>query len=106
MMFNGTPFLEIWWSDYGSKFTYRWFTVHFGRVSVKYRTPGAKFWEERTNANFDATEIGEQQIELVASSWEYPELIIGHAEEKATFDLAGLTWAQSQVRSCEGVIAD
>lgn len=103
IMFKGKPFLEIWWDNYSSKFTYHWWTVHYGDVEVKYRTAGSKFWEERNNGTFDADEIGEQQFELAISSWEYPELALGRAEEKAMFDLAGLPWAQTQMKICEGI---
>jgi hypothetical protein len=101
MMFNGTPFLEIELINPPSYFDYTWRTEHYGDIEVKYRIAGSKFWEERNNSNFSADEIGEQAFEIAVVSWEYPALYVGRVEEKATFDLAGLSWAKSQIITCE-----
>jgi hypothetical protein len=105
-MFKGKPFLEIWHNKtpsqfFPEKFTYRWWTTHSGSVRIKYRTPGSKFWEERTQVKFNADGIVEQQFEIVLTSWEYPELYEGFAEQKGIFDFTGLSWAKSQVVICE-----
>jgi hypothetical protein len=102
-MWNGTPFLEVTWSDYFKKIQYNWKTVHYGRVKMSYRKPGDRFWTDATNSTFDPASVGESTIELTISSWEYPEILVGRAEEEALFELSGLGWAQEQVRSCQGV---
>lgn len=100
MLFRGTPFLEVGWSNPSQKFSYTWRTVHLGSVRFKARVPGSRFWEEGRGYEFDPAAFGESGIEVVLTSWEYPEIYIGHAEESATFDLAGLSWAQEQVVLC------
>jgi hypothetical protein len=106
---TGTPFLEI-----GLKrkrkvsknlssvsFNYTWRTQFYNDIEIKYRIAGLKFWETRSNLTFNADEIGEQEFEVAVVSWEYPALYVGRVEEKATFDLAGLSWAKSQIITCE-----
>lgn len=97
-LFTGTPYLTI--GLYQDRFTYRWSARHLGKVRVKYRTPGDRFWEEGAEVNFPANVIGERPIEIEVTSWEYPAIYEGYSEEAATFDLAGLAWAQEQVRVC------
>lgn len=106
-MFKGKPFLEIWPNNkdgslfFPGKFRYGWRTTYSGNVRIKYRTPGSKFWEERTQVQFNADGMVEQQFEIVLTSWEYPELYEGLAEQKGIFDFSGLSWAKSQVVICE-----
>jgi len=99
-LFRGTPFLEIGWNSYSSEMDFYWRTTYLGNVEIKYRQPGARFWEHRDNATFDPHETGENVIDVVLESWEYPELLVGKAEETATFDLDGLGWAEAEVAAC------
>lgn len=103
MMARGTPFLEVLWRDDEHGFSYSWGTEHYGKVRVKYRPVGARFWEERNNFDFDADDLAEQRLEVQLTSWEYPAILVGYAEEDAIFDLSGLEWAKGQVADCEGV---
>ncbi|HAC01590.1 MAG TPA: hypothetical protein DCF67_08995 [Brevundimonas sp.] len=93
---TGTPFLEVFWSEPLNKFYSEWHTVHY-RGSGKYRVLGARFWEDHGP---DPESVTEQVIEVVAESWEYPNALVGYAEERARFDLAGIHWAKDAVRSC------
>lgn len=93
---SGTPFLEVFWSEPLNRFYSEWHAVHY-RGRVKYRTPNERFWEESA-PNPNTAE--ERVVEVVADSWEYPEILVGHAEEQATFDLAGLRWARTAVKEC------
>lgn len=106
LMGQGTPFVEITrpWSS--SEFDYKWSARHSGDVEVQYRTIGARFWETADYFSFDAATIGEQPVELLVESWEYPEIGVGRVEERAIFDFAGLGWAQEQVLQCEDAIGD
>lgn len=106
MMARGTPFLEVLWNDREHRFSYSWGTEHFGKVRVKYRPVGERFWEERNNFDFNADDLAEQRLEVQLTSWEYPEILVGYAEEDATFDMSGLDWAKGQVAECEGVQPD
>lgn len=105
-MMRGTPFVEITWNAQDHGFSYRWTTTHYGRVEIKYRSLGERFWEERENHNFSGDSLNESRYEIQLSSWEYPAILIGYAEESATFDFEGLAWAKSQVASCENVVPD
>jgi hypothetical protein len=104
MFWNGTPFVEMSWINYGSepRWYHQWRTTHYGRVEVKYRKPGDRFFGESFNEEINAGKFGEDQLEVVLTSWEYPAILVGLAEERAIFDLAGLQWARDQVSKCEG----
>lgn len=94
---RGTPFLEVFFSDVTEKFYSEWHAVHY-RGRAKYRSLGARFWEEGA---LDPTSATEEVVEVIMTSWEYPEILVGHAEERARMDLTGLRWAVEQVKSCQ-----
>jgi len=93
---TGTPFLEVYWYPALEKTYSEWHAVHY-RGRAKYRTPTDRFWEEGAP---DPEAVEERIVDVVMTSWEYPELLIGHAEERAKFDLAGIRWAVEAVHSC------
>lgn len=96
---TGTPFLEVYWSKGLNKFYSEWHAVHY-RGRATYRTPGDRFWEEDSP---DPTAVTERVVEVVMKSWEYPEILVGYAEERARFDLSGIRWAQEAVQTCNEV---
>jgi hypothetical protein len=106
MMTRGTPFVEVLWSDYDHRFSYSWRTEHYGKVRVKYRPVGERFWEERNNPDFNPDGLTAQRLEVQLTSWEYPAILEGYAEENAIFDFAGVEWAKTQVADCEGARPD
>lgn len=59
------------------------------------------FWTEPSGGEFDAVAVGERAIDVVLTSWEYPEIYVGYSEEAAIFDLGGLAWALDGVQACE-----
>lgn len=94
---SGTPFLEVYWVPALSRYFSEWHTVHYGGVRSKYRLPGARFWEETAP---DPSTVAEGSVEVVLTSWEYPEILVGHSEERATFDFTGIKWAMETVQAC------
>lgn len=105
LLFRGTPFLEIHGSRHGFSgreiFSYDWTTRHYGRVAVKYRIAGERFYEEKSNGEFSASGLTEGSYDVVLISWEYPALNIGRAEEAAIFDMTGREWAEQRVLQCQ-----
>ena len=93
---SGTPFLEVYWFEGLNKFYAEWHAVHY-RGRATYRVPGDRFWEDDAP---DPATVTEQVVEVVMKSWEYPEILVGYAEERARFDFTGIRWAQEAVRSC------
>lgn len=100
LMSRDTPFLELDWREDEGVFRYSWGARHFGGLRAKYRAPGARFWEEGASGSFEPGELGEQTIQVVIESFEYPNTGIGRSEETADFDLAGIRWAEGQARAC------
>jgi hypothetical protein len=97
-LFGGTPYLGIY-RDYKQQITYSWFTEHYDKVRIKIRQSDQKFWDEY-DSRPDMAKYGEEIINVVASSWEYPEIYVGYVEEKAFFDLKGRGWAIDKVDEC------
>lgn len=100
-LFGATPFLSVSRGMFGEPYWYSWNARYSGRVSVKYRKPGERFWTEPGPLDFNGAAIGEGPIEVVVTSWRYPALLSGHSEEAATLDLAGVEWAQAEVTRCD-----
>lgn len=112
-LYKGTPFLTVlatgaWRSV--DKYRFSWSTVHSGNASLQVRQPGDKFWlkgdggildPENVGTSFDPTSLGEGELEIVMSSYEYPTIYRGHVEEKAIFDTTGLAWAKGQLDLCK-----
>jgi TonB family protein len=79
------------------QWSYNWSTVHSGNVRVQVRLPGERFWTEWGSSDMDLNLFNETAVEVVATSWEYPALYLGRVEQRAVFDLVGMTWAKEQL---------
>jgi hypothetical protein len=101
-LFGGTPFLEIRWDGYTRHLQASWQAVYSGRVSVKVRGEGERFWLEQRNSLFPLGDLPLVPMEVVLESWEYPALLVGREEERAVFDPAGIEWAKAEVLRCAG----
>lgn len=99
---GGTPNVEISLSYDRRSFQYDWGTTYRRGIRAKYRIPGERFWQDDLSGRTDLTHGAEQVIEVVVESYEYPSIRIGRAEEQGTIDLAGMGWAQTELRRCQG----
>lgn len=98
-LYDGTPFLTVS-RGYQDKLTYHWQTEHYGRVRTKIRIPGDKFWDEY-GASGDMSKYDGRVVEIVMTSWEYPEILVGLSEEQALFDFTGMQSIIEKVDQCE-----
>lgn len=96
---GGTPSIRISGLD-RSRLTYSWQAHHLGRVRVKTRPIGARFWDDVSSYGETSPFSSEAPVEVHLTSWEYPELLIGLSEETAVFDPVGISWAEEQLRAC------
>lgn len=101
VFYRGTPFLQIM-PGYREPFRFSWETVHWGKVKVQFREQGEKFWESLEPNSNDLTHLDGKKIEIHLTSWEYPEILVGFAEEKAVIDLSGMSQAMSKIDECLG----
>jgi hypothetical protein len=98
--FRGTPFLQVYRS-YNGSVTYAWNARYHGRVRVKIRRPGERFWNEMDRPFGDMTSYDGERIDVVVSSWEYPEVLVGYSEESAQFNMIGLRAITERMLACE-----
>jgi hypothetical protein len=95
------------------KITYTYFPVWridatWSRTfSEKYREIGARFWEERPRTvrkdSYDWNKLFSldgKDIEVHAVSHEYPEILVGRAEDSGVVNLTGITKARQLVEQC------
>lgn len=97
---RGTPYLQVYRS-YDGTVRHAWHGRYYGRVRAKVRRPGERFWNELDGARGDMTPYDGETIEVVVSSWEYPEVLVGHSEEVANFSMEGLTSMEERMLACE-----
>lgn len=98
--YGGTPFLTVY-IGYQDKVSYGWQGAHLQGERVKFREPGARFWEE-WKYDTDLAPWSGKKIELNIVTYEYPAIYEGRVEENAIFDLTGLDAAIAALRKCEG----
>ena len=101
---GGTPFLSIRQESRFGGQSYRlihvWGAKHLNKVKVKIRKIGQKFWDEYDSSIVDMDLYAEQMIQVSVSSWEYPAIYVGFAEENANFDLNGIEAAKNMIKTC------
>lgn len=100
VMSREAPALLIKRGPFGIGFTYSWQASYFEDVTAQYRLESERFWRY---GDFRAAGIGEQPIEVNLTSYQYPAIRVGRAEDTGTIDLAGMSWAQGEVRQCRAV---
>lgn len=101
VFYRGTPFIQIM-KGYRSPYRFSWETVHWGKVRVQYRKAGDRFWESMEKSEDDLSHLDGEKIEVHLTSWEYPELLVGFAEEKAVIDFSGMSNATRAIDECMG----
>lgn len=105
MLHGGTPFLNVTVTRHGSsnrpQYAYSWRARHYGKVSVKMRAVGARFYDDVEPTIIDGKRPSEGIYQVSVTSWEYPEILIGHVEETVEFDMTGIGWAEEQVLECQ-----
>jgi hypothetical protein len=67
-------------------------------TEVMWRRPGDRFFNAVDS--LPGSRQMPDQIEIHRIAYEYPELGIGRYEQTETFELAGIAWAEDQVRAC------
>ncbi|WP_143276014.1 hypothetical protein [Brevundimonas diminuta] len=104
-LFRGTPFLEIHVQRHGFSgrpiYSYNWRTAHYGKVEIEYRLIGDRFYTKSNNGSFDGDSVDQSSYEITLTSFEYPAILRGRAEEKAVFDFEGLEWARTRTLECQ-----
>lgn len=104
-LFQGTPFIEIHVQRHGFSnrpiYSYNWRTAHYGKVEIEYRPLGNRFYEKAKNGEFDGDSIEESPHDITLTSYEYPAILRGRAEEKAVFDFQGVEWARNRTLECQ-----
>jgi len=101
VFYRGTPFIQIM-KGYRAPYRFSWGTVHWGKVRVQYRKPGDRFWESMNENEDDLLHLDGEKIEIHLTSWEYPEILVGFAEEKAVIDFSGMSKAMKAMDQCMG----
>lgn len=105
-MYGTSPFVEVRINPLTRRPESEWRGQWIGEPSVKYRFEGARFWEEPRSTTFDIAPLGERSIEVMVTTYQYPDINWGRSELTGVIDLAGREWAIAQVRACESRAAD
>lgn len=97
---RGTPSVLLY-ENYDRKIAFAWSGEHYGKVEVKTRLLGARFWDEQRGAwSPDLLPFDGKLLEVNVTSWEYPEILVGLADETAVMDLTGLAAMVDAVKAC------
>lgn len=99
IIFGGTPFLRVSRDDHGLA-SYSWSGRHYGKVTVKLREKGERYWSESGSLSPNLDRYDGKLVSLSVSSWEYPELWLGHDTETGEFNFVGLKEALRMVDVC------
>lgn len=97
--FGGDPFLTVY-KGYQDKLRYFWTAEHSGKVTVKGRVSGEKFWKPLAGDDQNEYYVDGRKFQINVTSWEYPAIYVGYAEQTGTMDLTGLAHVIEAVNNC------
>ncbi|HEX4736510.1 MAG TPA: hypothetical protein VH331_03005 [Allosphingosinicella sp.] len=93
-MVGSTPYLR-----YRAGVGYWLIGQWLGSDAVEWRLSGARFWTKMDDStNFE--QFDGKTIEIHVSSWRYPNIMEGHADEQGTVDLTGIKAIAQAARDC------
>lgn len=94
---GGTPFLKLY-SAY-AKIYADLQGEHYRSTTNEFRAPGERFWAKISDETLSP--LDGKTVDVHVISWEYREIMVGMADEKAKLSLAGLGSIKAQLLECE-----
>jgi hypothetical protein len=100
-LYGGSPYLAIYFGHTGATSA----TLHGRHYGGRreYRRPGDRFWSDFTHST-DLAELDGARVEVHVLTWEYPEIMVGMADERGIIDLTGLSAIVAAGRECAGAL--